>query len=119
MRPIYALALGLGLAGCATGPSLDTRLASYIGAPEATLVAQFGVPQRQIKVGDITYLAYTLRYDAQSIPMGPVWGGWGWGPGWGGYGGLPADVQIYSCEATFALQGGKVENYTLRGNDCR
>ncbi|MGE4482393.1 hypothetical protein [Acidocella sp.] len=133
MRKAIALGLILLLAGCTAGPSLQSRLAAYIGVPESTLVQHFGVPVRQISVDGVDYLAYQVRYQAQTMPGpywggpywgGPYWGGpyWGgpfWGPGWGPYGGFPQDVRVWSCEATFALVKGKVENVSLRGNDCR
>ncbi len=109
-----AALIGLGLAGCAHGPSLQSRLAGYIGAPESLLVARLGVPQRQITVNGVSYLAYLLRYDTQAMPLGPApWWGPGWGPAWG-----PVAVQSWACEATFAVREGKVQGFTLRGNDC-
>ncbi len=122
MRCVFALFLTLILTGCATGPGLQSRLAVYIGAPEAELVQNFGVPVRQINVNGVDYLAYQVRYQAQTLPSGPYWGGPFWGPGWGPYGGfppMPQDVQVWSCEATFAVVKGKVESFALRGNDCR
>ncbi len=118
MRSIFALALAGLLTACATGPGLESRLAAYIGAPEAELVQKLGVPSRQISVNGVDYLAYQVRYQAQTFSSGPYWGGPFWGPGWGPYGSIPQDVQVWSCEATFALVKGKVESFTLRGNDC-
>lgn len=120
MRAIYALVLGLALTGCATGPGLQSRMAAYIGAPETELVQNFGVPVRQINVNGVDYLAYQIRYQAQTS-TGPYGGASFWRPGWGWYGGfapVPQDVQVWSCEATFALAKGKVQSFVLRGNDC-
>lgn len=120
MRLRLAISLPLLLAGCATGPSLQSKLAGYIGAPESVLVQQLGVPQRQIQVNGVNYLAYQVRYSAQNTYVGPYWGAgpyWG-GPFWGPYGPLQQDVQIWSCEATFALKDDKVQSFSLRGNDC-
>jgi hypothetical protein len=122
MRAIYALGLGLALAGCATGPGLESRLAAFIGAPEADLVQHFGVPVRQINVNGVDYLAYQVRYQAQTTAAPTYWGGPFWGPGWGPYGGfgpVAQNVQVWSCEATFAVVQGKVQSFTLRGNDCK
>jgi hypothetical protein len=120
MRSIFALALAGLLTGCATGPSLESQLAAYIGAPEAGLVQKLGVPNRQINVNGVDYLAYQVRYQAQTFSGGSYyWGGPFWGPGWGAYGSIPQDVQVWSCEATFALVKGKVASFSLRGNDCR
>ncbi len=121
MRVLCALGLVLALAGCATGPGLQSRLAAYIGAPETELVQNFGVPLRQINVNGVDYFAYQVRYQ-QVQPAVTYWGGAGWGPGWGPYGGFPSTsqyMQVWSCEATFALVKGRVESFILRGNDCQ
>lgn len=119
MRLIGLFVLLLGLSGCATGPSLQSRLAAYIGMPEASLVKALGVPARQIDVNGVKYLAYQVRYQAQSSPAMPpaFWGGYG-GPGWAWSAPVPQSVQVWSCEATFALVDDKVQSFTLRGNDC-
>ncbi|WP_297370171.1 hypothetical protein [Acidocella sp.] len=123
MRPFVPLfaVLALSLAGCATGPGLQSRMAAYIGAPEATLVQALGVPDKQITVNGETYLAY-MRSQAQIQPnpalIGPM------GPYWGPYGGtvyaagLPSNILVWSCEITFLVRDGKVAGVTLKGNDC-
>ena len=122
MRVVYALGLTLALAGCATGPSLESQMAAYIGAPETVLVQKLGVPARQITVNNITYLAYELPNQTQVQPGGYAWGGPYWG-GWGPYPYarpmIPQNVQVWSCEVTFLLTEGKVQSFTLRGNDCQ
>ena len=115
-RLLCVLSLILGLSGCATGPSLQSRLAAYIGAPEATLVKSLGVPDRQIEVNGVKYLAYEVRYQAQTImPMPPPLV---LGPGWAFYTSMPQGVRIWACEATFVLDDDKVQTFYLRGNDC-
>lgn len=119
MRRLGLFILILGLSGCATGPSLQSRLAAYIGAPEAELVKTLGVPDRQIEVKGVKYLAYQVRYQAQAIPAmipPPYWGGGYWGPGWAWS--MPQNVQIWACVATFVLADDKVQTFYLRGNDC-
>lgn len=116
MRLLSLLVLGLGLSGCASGPSLQSRLAAYIGAPEAELVQNLGVPDKQIEVKGVKYLAYQVRYQAQATPVmmpPPYWGpGWAWSPP------FPQNVQVSACEATFVLVDNKVQTFYLRGNDC-
>ncbi len=111
------------LAGCATGPSLQTRMISYMGAPEGQLVQALGVPDKQITVNGVSYLAY-IRQRAQVAPT-PVMGFGPWGGPWGpyGYGGgfattLPAPIQVWSCETTFTVKDGHVVNVAFKGNDC-
>jgi ABC-type glycerol-3-phosphate transport system substrate-binding protein len=108
----------LALAGCATGPSLSTRMAAYIGADMQTLVQQLGVPNKQITVNGIQYVAYDEQ--RQVVVAGGYMGGW-YGPNWfygGGYYPYSPSVVTYGCETTFMLKNGKVVNFTLRGNDC-
>jgi hypothetical protein len=110
------------LGSCATGPSLQTRMISYMGAPEETVVQSLGVPDKQITVNGTTYLAY-IRQHAQVQPSPVVgFGPWGgpYGPYYGGFYGaaLPSAIQVWSCETTFIIQGGHVANVTFKGNDC-
>ncbi len=124
MRWVYALFLTSMLTGCATGPNLESQLAAYIGAPEATLVQKLGVPEKEITVNNFTYLAYEIRHQTQLQPTGYLWGGPYWG-GWGPYPYTiaqpltPQTIQVSSCEVTFVLGDGKVKSFTLRGNDCQ
>jgi hypothetical protein len=43
---------------------------------------------------------------------GPWWAYGGYGGGW------PPQVVNLKCETTFAVAGGVVKSYTLRGNAC-
>ena len=123
LLPLLAGCALLTLAGCASGPSLQTRMIAYIGAPEDKLVQSLGVPDKQITVSGLTYLAY-VRQQAQVQPS-PVMMGFGgpWGP-WGPYGGgfyaasLPSQIQVWSCETTFTIKDGHVANVTFKGNAC-
>ena len=121
MRRVFLL-LPL-LAGCATGPSLQTRMISYMGAPEEKLVQSLGVPDKQISVNGINYLAY-IRQTAQVQPA-PIIGFGGFGPwGYGPYGGgfaaatFPSQIQVFSCETTFTIKNDHVANVSFKGNDC-
>jgi hypothetical protein len=110
------------IAGCASGPSLRTRMISYMGASDTQLVQALGVPDKHITVGGVDYLAY-VRQRAQVQPS-PVVGFGGWGGPWGGWGGgftavsLPAPIQVWTCETTFTVKDGHVANVTFKGNDC-
>ncbi len=123
MRRAALLLLPL-LAGCATGPSLQTRMIAYMGAPEDRLVQSLGVPDKQITVSGISYLAY-IRQQAQVQPSPIIGFGGPWGP-WGpyGYGGgfaassFPSQIQVWSCETTFTVKDGHVANVSFKGNDC-
>lgn len=111
----------LALSGCVRGPSLAQQMSGYVGRPESVLVAQLGVPDRRIAVGDLTYFAYVHRafhYQSGSIGAGPFFAGYG-----GFYGPIfapafPTQANTEECTTTFALRHKIVQSFTLRGNDC-
>jgi hypothetical protein len=124
MRKCLLLLPLTALAACATGPGLQSRMASFTGASEQTLVQDLGVPDKQVTVGDVQYLAYERR-DLDVTPgfAGPYYGGPFYGGGFIGPGpffdaGIPGRVNEISCETTFQLRNDKVIGFTLRGDDC-
>jgi hypothetical protein len=126
MRRIITILFFLALSACVAGPSLQTRMSAYIGATSQTLVQNLGVPDKQITVNGIQYLAYD-RHRTEFSP-GVYLGGFddpyaGAFYGGGFYpmvfdSGIPPQVIEYSCETTFLLKDDHVFNFTLRGNDC-
>jgi hypothetical protein len=125
----YLLLLPLAaLTACASGPTLQSRMAGYIGASEQSVVQQLGVPDKQVTVNGTQYLAYDHRdLDIEPGFIGPVYGGgfYGgpfFGPGYFGGPfideGFPSRVSEVACETTFELRNGKVISFTLRGDDC-
>ena len=131
MRPLFIMLPLLALAGCATGPSLQSRMAAYTGASGEKLVQDMGVPDKQISLNGVQYMAY-VRQQSVVDPGPPIYfGGFGGPYGYGGFGGPflgpvggfydagpPASVMVWRCETTFKLQDDKVVGFTLRGNDC-
>jgi hypothetical protein len=128
MRKFMLLLPLASLAACATGPGLQSRMASFTGASEQTLVQDLGVPDKQVTVNGTQYLAYERRdLDVSPGFMGPAYGGFYGGPFYGGGfigpgpffdAGIPSRVNEISCETTFVLRKDKVVSFTLRGNDC-
>jgi hypothetical protein len=117
MRNLLLL-LPLLATACATGPGLQSRMASYIGDSKAQLVQTLGVPDKQITVGGADYLAYD-RHHLEFTPGFDTFGGFG--PWYGGPifdAGIPPQVIEQDCETTFLLRNDKVASFTLRGNDC-
>jgi hypothetical protein len=115
----------LALSGCATGPSLQSRMAGYTGASTQTLVEHLGVPDRQITTNGTAYLAYNVRHSEQLESgfgaVGPYFGRGFYGAGFGaGFydSGFPQPIDQYVCTATFAMRDDHVVGFTLRGNDC-
>ncbi len=126
MRRLCLLLLPL-LAGCAAGPTLQSRMAAYTGASAQTLVQDLGVPDKQISVSGVQYLAYSQHHTEITPGIGvfdgfsPFYGGPFFGdPLFAGglYGGIPQQVVEYGCETTFMLKNDRVFGFTLRGNDC-
>jgi hypothetical protein len=122
MRGVWFLAAVLTIAGCATGPSLQSQMAAYIGVSGETLVRNFGVPDKQISLNGVQYLAY-VREQTTVIAPPPIFiGGYGgfYRPYGGGFysAGLPPTVTVWRCDITFMLHDDKVVSFTLRGNAC-
>jgi len=114
-RPFLACLCLLLLCGCvSTVARRQAVLNQFVGHPEQDVVQQFGVPNRTYETGGTRYLAYDeSRVDIlPGTPPGP----W-WYYGWYG-GGFPPQVVNLTCETTFAIAGGAVKSYTLRGNAC-
>lgn len=92
-----------------------------------TLVRDLGVPDKQISMNGVHYLAY-VRQRTEIDPGSPVFiGGFGaWGPygePFGGYhglygGSLDPSITVWRCETTFELHDNKVVSFTLRRKDC-
>ncbi len=128
MRKFLLLTVPLmALSACVTGPSLQSRMASFTGASEKTLVQQLGVPDKQVTVDGLQYLAYDHRdidfdpglagpFYAGGLYGGPFYGGFGPGPFFDA--GIPSRVNEVACETTFTLRDDKVIGFTLRGDDC-
>ncbi len=109
----------LGLAACAVGPTLDERLAGYVGRTELEVVSALGVPTRSYETGGQKFLQYeerrTVAFPA-GFGGGPFIGPYGRGFYGGGYVGTQyAPVQ---CDVTFALQADRVVGYSFRGQGC-
>lgn len=122
MRRILPLAglLGAGvLAGCATGPSLKQRNAALVGKSETALIHKLGVPDKKMIVGNTAYFAYA-RTKYGTVPGsigGPLFLGQQIVP-YGFMPTVPPKFLFDSCTTTFAIKGGVVKSFTMRGNDC-
>ncbi|MBP0443417.1 hypothetical protein J8J14_01380 [Roseomonas sp. SSH11] len=120
MRRALPLLPLLALAACAIGPSLDERLATYIGRSELELVSSLGVPTRSYETGGQKFLQYEENRTV-AVPGGFIGGPWGpWGPySRGFYGGFSTTAYApVQCDVTFALREGRVASYVYRGQGC-
>jgi hypothetical protein len=107
----------LALAACAVGPTIDERLATYVGRSELELVTSLGVPTRNYETGGQKFLQYEENRST-AVPGGFVGGPFGpYGRGF--YGGFATTAYIpVQCDVTFALREGRVAGYTYRGQGC-
>ncbi|MBP0491334.1 hypothetical protein [Roseomonas indoligenes] len=124
MRRALALLPMLALTACATRPTLDERLATFVGRSELELVSALGVPTRHYETGGEKF----LQYDEQRTVALP--GGFAGGPfigsvgrgfyGGGFYGGgfVGTTYAPVQCDVTFALREGRVSGYSFRGQGC-
>ncbi len=123
MRYACLIILAL-LGGCTDGGAARRAQANaLIGQSEADLVRTLGVPTRTIETDGRRFLAYEDR----RLDVVPGFGGGYAGFGFGGFnrfGGLgfgtsfPEEIVERGCATTFELNGGRVQAWTLRGNDC-
>jgi len=127
-KALRAAALGAGilaLAGCAN-PQADQALfaqRAFVGMPKQTLLACAGVPERQAAVDNVEYYTYSSeRVVTQHVPAGfgpSFYGYYGWRRPWWGFGfedRLVPDVETRSCEATFTLKDGAVQQVVYGGS---
>jgi hypothetical protein len=92
----------------------QARLQQLVGRPLDVLIATEGVPDQSFQEDGVTYLGYVEQHIdlAPPLPIG--------GPPliWGPYAALPRVAVIRACETIFAVKGGIVQGFTLRGNAC-
>jgi len=117
--PTLALA-ALALAACANPLAERAVIAQQAlrGMPKQALLACAGVPERSTQVDNIEYFTYVSR--REEYAPGPSFGVFG------GTGGLGLGAQLplggydrgytTTCEATFTLRNGVVEQLVYGGN---
>jgi len=106
-------ALLLLLAGCATGPTLDQRLATLIGQNEGDVVAALGVPVRVHEADGRRFLEFE-RTRTIGVPSSPFYHGYGFR---GGYVPGPS-YAVVQCSITFVLRNDRAESFSYRGEGC-
>lgn len=119
--PFIILAL---LGGCVdVGAERRAQANALVGQTEADLVRTLGVPARTIETDGRRFLAYEDRRLDILPGFGGGFGGFGYGGfnRFGGFGlgaGVPGEIVESGCATTYELSGGRVQAWTLRGNDC-
>ena len=123
------LLLPLLLAACATGPTLDQRLSTFIGQNELQLVSALGVPARTYETDGVKFLQFesqrTVALPGDPLGYGPGLGGGFYGRRRGYYGGglygggfAPPSYAVVGCDVTFSLRDERVAGFSFRGEGC-
>ena len=114
MHRRWAVLVAWLLAGCTGGlAERQGELTHWIGQPEAQLVAAMGAPHRASESGATKFLTYEdLRIERQ--PSGDFY----FGPGPAAPTGFWDGTTALVCDTTFALTGGVVKGFSVRGNGC-
>jgi hypothetical protein len=122
MRGFCVFAVAALTAGC--GNQLAARQAKLqllVGHSETELIQSLGIPTRTYETGGMKFLAYEDR-QVEVLPGSPFFYGPGPFPGFynGGFyaGGFPPTAFNLTCDTNFAITGGVVQSFTLRGNAC-
>jgi hypothetical protein len=110
-----SLLLPLLLAACAVGPTLEQRLATYVGRSEGDLVAELGVPLRSYDTDGRRFLQFE-RVSTIALQPEP-YSGFGYGRYRPWMMPAPAYAQV-RCDLTFALRDHRVESFTMNGQGC-
>jgi len=101
------------ISGCATQITFRRReaLDNFVGLDRATVIDKLGAPTRVIAQNNIEFLAYdehTERWIAgrpgTSSPDNRSYGPW---------------VKDSNCSTVFRIAGGKIDAWSVDGNDCR
>jgi hypothetical protein len=121
-KAILLGAAAIALASCAN-PRADQALfaqQAFIGMPKQTLLSCAGVPERSTTIGNMEYFTYTsnriVAYQSYVPYMGPGHF-YGYGYGYPYYSGFAPtyDLRSFSCQATFTLRNGVVEQLVYGG----
>jgi hypothetical protein len=126
--PRLLLLLPLLLAACASGGTtaeFDRRIGTYVGRPEADVVANLGVPSRTYEGDGRRLLQYEFARPSSRPAIFPSIGlgfggfgggvgiGTGLGLGLGGYGG-----GVEGCVLVFESREGRITSFNRNGPGC-
>src|SRR5438105_4235630 len=121
-RRLLAGLILLLTAACSTGTvqEFDRRMTTYVGRPEADVVAGLGVPSRTYDGDGRRLLQYEFIQPSRSPAIMPGigfgFGGAGFGIGTGlglGFGGRPD-----GCALVFETREGRVTSFNRNGPGC-
>jgi len=131
-KAIYVFAMALLLGGCASTAKYEAKLNTFIGVSEDSLIAAWGVPDKEYRLNDGKKAVEYVRKntvqtggDTYTVPRTSYHSGT---IGDKTYSGTSTEyvtetipVQKYklSCRTSFVIgTGGKVESWHHEGNNC-
>jgi hypothetical protein len=122
IRRFFVFAIAVLTVGCSNQlAARQAKLQLLVGHSETELIQSLGIPTRTYETGGMKFLAYEDR-QVEVVPGSPFFYGPGPFPGFwnGGFyaGGFPPTAFNLTCDTTFAVTGGVVQSFTLRGNAC-
>lgn len=129
---IYLFVMVMLVSGCATTAKYEAKLDTWVGASEDYLIAAWGVPNKEYRMGDgKKAVEYVLKNTVQSggytytVPQTTYSSGSIGDKNYSGtstqYVVTTAPVQKYklSCKTSFIINtSGKVESWHHEGNNC-
>ena len=132
MKKVLVLLFCLGLYGCATTAKYDARLNTWIGASEDTLIAAWGVPDKEYQmINGKKAVEYIHKNTLQSggyrytVPQTTYHSGTIGNETYSGtsiqYVTETEPVKKYKlfCKTSFVIdKGGKIESWHHEGNNC-
>lgn len=105
-------ALTLTLAGCATGPSYQSVMDSYVGASRDQLINKWGYPHRRHTLPGGEAFEYVRSSSVQMPVMVNHVGNQSYAAGGG--------TRSHYCRTVFELDhSGRVNRVTWQGNSCK
>jgi hypothetical protein len=129
IRSISRLAALTLLGACAsrTPEAFDQRMTTYVGRPEAELVAGLGVPSRSYEADGRRLLQWDFLRQSSAPAIYPSiglgfgsfgWGGRGVGVGTGVGAGLGGASPQRGCSVVFEVREGRVQGFNRNGPGC-
>jgi hypothetical protein len=117
----------LGACASRTPEAFDQRMTTYIGRPEADLVAGLGVPSRSYEADGRRLLQWDFVQQSSAPAIYPSiglgfgsfgWGGRGVGVGTGVGAGLGGASPPRGCSVVFEVREGTVRGFNRNGPGC-
>jgi hypothetical protein len=95
------------VSACATTGKYEESLNSWKGASDTSLMATWGMPAETFDSKDHRFLVYQFSRTRPLVTMGDRTGS------------KATYMQALFCTTVFGIVGGHVEDWAIKGNDCK